>query len=468
MKPEPETLSLAELASDFREGKLKATELTEACIGNRNELLGAYKCWQPDVARRMAVQADEAFTDARDLGPLQGIPVSVKDIYAVSDMEIFAGSPRHLPDKLCVEGPFVRSLRDQHAVFTGKTHTVEFACGGLGVNSHWGTPRNPWDNKTHRVPGGSSSGAGVSLVEGSALVALGSDTGGSIRVPASMTGTVGLKTSFGRWSLAGIFPLSPTLDTAGILTRTVADAAFAFTAIDTGEGSSAPQSVSQLDACDPADFAIGTGDPALWEDCDPGIVDAVQTALNELGEKGVHITSSNLPEVHGAVQLLHAGVVGEAEFGEFLASELPAWQETLDPLISGVIANAPSVSAIDYLKQRRLIRQLQQSAPSRFETCDVVASPTVPITPPPLQDVAETEGYLPSNLKSLRNTYVGNALGLCSITLPVGLDAAGMPVGLQLLAPHHGEEKLLSIALCVERLLGNANERLGKPPAFSG
>ena len=111
---------------------------------------------------------------------------------------------------------------------------------------------------------------------------------------------------------------------------------------------------------------------------------------------------------------------------------------------------------------------MQQSAPSRFETCDVVASPTVPITPPPLQDVAETEGYLPANLKALRNTYVGNALGLCSITLPVGLDAVGMPVGLQLLAPHHGEEKLLSIGLCVERLLGNSNERLGKPPAFSG
>ncbi|MBI82369.1 MAG: 2-amino-5-chloromuconate deaminase [Planctomycetaceae bacterium] len=468
MKSDPETLSLEEIAIAFREGKLKAAELTEACIDSRNELLGAYKSWQPDVARGMAIQADNAFADARDLGPLQGVPVSIKDIYAVSGMEIFAGSPRHLPDKLCVEGPFVRCLRDQHAVFTGKTHTVEFACGGLGVNSHWGTPRNPWDGKTHRVPGGSSSGAGVSLLEGSALVALGSDTGGSVRVPASMTGSVGLKTSFGRWSLTGIFPLSPTLDTAGILTRTVADAAFAFVAIDAEEVSGASQSISRVDACDPTDFVIGTGDPALWEDCDPGIVDAVQIALNELGEKGVRITSSNLPEVHGAVHLLNTSVVGEAEFGEFLASELPAWQDTLDPLVAHIFANIQSVSAIDYLKQRRLICQLQRSAPARFETCDVVASPTVPITPPRLQDVAEVEGYRPSNLKALRNTYVGNALGLCSITLPVGLDAAGLPVGLQFLAPRHGEDKLLSIALCVERLLGNANERLGKPPAFSG
>ena len=147
-------------------------------------------------------------------------------------MEIYAGSSRLMPDALQREGPLVENLRQQRAVFTGKTHTVEFAFSGLGLNSHWGTPRNPWDTAVHRVPGGSSSGAGVSLIEGSAILAFGSDTAGSVRIPASLTGTVGLKTTHGRWPLAGIVPLSPTLDTAGLLARTADDMLFAFAAID--------------------------------------------------------------------------------------------------------------------------------------------------------------------------------------------------------------------------------------------
>ena len=232
MGTDPSTLALSEIANALRSGNLSDAELTEHCIGRRNYALHAYKSWRPEVAMDMATLADQAFADQRDLGALQGIPISLKDLYAVREMEIYAGSSRLLPDAFQREGPLVEKLRQQRAVFTGKTHTVEFAFDGLGVNSHWGTPRNLWDTAVHRVPGGSSSGAGVSLIEGSAILAFGSDTAGSVRIPASLTGTVGLKTTHGRWPLAGICPLSPTLDTSGLLARTATDMLFAFAAID--------------------------------------------------------------------------------------------------------------------------------------------------------------------------------------------------------------------------------------------
>ena len=365
------------------------------------------------------------------------------------------------------EGPLISDLARQQAIFTGKTHTVEFAFGGLGVNSHWGTPRNPWDATEHRVSGGSSSGAGVSLKEGTALLALGSDTAGSVRIPASMTGNVGLKTSYGRWSLNGIFPLSPTLDTAGILTRTVADAVFAFAAMDPAHQNRSLEFVEQSRRCDPQDFAIGRGDPLLWAECDSGIVEAVETALAELSRKGVRQSEVEMPEVTQAVELLRAGNVTAAEIHEFLSSEMPAWKKTLDPLIAPRILGGSDVKAAEYLARRRQITQLQTRANQRFGAFDLIASPTVPITPPRLADVEEIEGYSPLNLMALRNTCSGNTLGLCSITLPVGLDAAGMPVGLQLMSPHGSEEKLLAAALCIERLIGSSAERLGRPPMIS-
>ena len=263
MGTDPSTLALSGIANALRSDNLSATELTEHCIGRRNDALHAYKSWRPEVAMDMATLADQAFADQRDLGALQGIPISLKDLYAVREMEIYAGSRRLLPDAFQREGPLVEKLRQQRAVFTGKTHTVEFAFDGLGVNSHWGTPRNPWDTAVHRVPGGSSSGAGVSLIEGSAILAFGSDTAGSVRIPASLTGTVGLKTTHGRWPLAGICPLSPTLDTSGLLARTATDMLFAFAAIDPQIQRSYSALLDRVDHLNAADIVIATAEPKL-------------------------------------------------------------------------------------------------------------------------------------------------------------------------------------------------------------
>lgn len=454
------------IASKLRQGELRAEQLLDAAQERyqaRADVLNAYKTWTPEFARQQAQAADTAFAAGADLGPMQGIPVSVKDHYGVQGLPIFAGTAQALPDKWQQEGPVVTTLRQQLATITGKTHAVELAFGGIGLNNHWGTPRNPWDKDHHRVPGGSSCGAGVSLWQGSAFLALGTDTGGSVRIPASMTGTVGLKTSFGRWSLEGIVPLSPSLDTAGILARSVVDVSFGFAAIDPAWHN--PLDLSKcLQGLEPATLRIGLADTVMWENCQADIVRVVKEALAELEAKGAQLIDTPLPEAADAIELLRSGSVVSAECDAFLEAELPDWRPLLDPIITMRIADGGAIPARDYVLRQQRIAALSRSAATRFSGIDVIASPTLPLTPPRLDEVSDLEGYRPRNGAALSNTCVGNFLNLCGISLPVGLDTAGMPVGLQLLAPHGQEEKLLAVATAVERVLGNPQQRLGRPP----
>ncbi len=460
------TRSLKATAAALRSGELAALELAESAIARHADLggpLNAYKSWNPDEALLQARAADAVFASGTALGPLHGIPVSVKDLYGVKGWPTFAGTPRRLPPKWESEGPVVAALRRQLGVVMGKSHTVELAFGGLGVNPHWGTPRNPWDAKSHRVPGGSSSGAGVSLWEGSALAALGSDTAGSVRIPASMTGTVGLKTSFGRWPVAGIVPLSKSLDTAGVLARSVADAAYAFAALDPAWGS-AEALEARIAGLELSRVRIGIAAAPLWDNCMPGVAEAARAALDELAAKGAQLKDFALPEAADARELLRSGSVVSAECDAFLESELPEWRELIDPIIKIRIADGGAISARELLLRYRKLAELSRSAAERFAACDVIALPTVPVTPPTLDEVADLAAYRRANIAALGNTCVANYLTLCALTMPAGLDAAGMPVGLMLMAPFGQEERLLAIALAVERALGTPRERLGAPP----
>ena len=225
MPGDPLSRPLIDIARELRDRRASARELVEAAIARHErfgERLHAYSFWAPEQARTVADAADAAFAAGVSAGPLQGLPVSLKDLFAAAGYPCFAGSSRRLPaDPWEQDGPLVATLRRQLGVIMGKTHMVEFAFGGTGRNSHHGAPYNPWDAAAHRSVGGSSSGAGVSLLEGSALLAFGSDTAGSVRIPASMTGNAGLKVTIGRWSTGGVVPLSFTFDTPGLLARSV-------------------------------------------------------------------------------------------------------------------------------------------------------------------------------------------------------------------------------------------------------
>ncbi|MCA8928197.1 MAG: amidase [Alphaproteobacteria bacterium] len=456
--------SIAQLATGLREGRLKARDLAEAAIDAQTRLepaLNAYRDWNPDYTRAQADAADAAFAARFDLGVLQGLPVSAKDLYAVAGYETFAGSPHALP-MFAAEGPVVRTLRRNLAVIPGKTHTVEWAFGGIGMNPHHGAPHNPWDARDHRAPGGSSSGAGVSLWQGSAVAALGSDTAGSVRIPASWTGTVGVKTTYGRWSLAGIAPLSPTLDTAGVLARSAEDAALAFAALD-------PQTddpMAFLADCRRVEarrFTLGVCD-WMFEGTSPGVAEAVQQALDALAAAGARVVKVEVPNLVELHELFRQGGIAGIEFAAFISRpEMAKWKAAVDPIVRSRFTAIESVPANEYIRRVTRIGEMAAEARPVFERVDAIVGPTIPITPPKLADLQSVEAYSSHNLQSLRNTSVGNILALSGVTLPVGLDAAGMPVGLQVLTPNGADQQALAMAVAFERVLGTPRDRLGVP-----
>ena len=462
---------IGEIARSLRAGEVQAEALAEEAIANHDLYdppLGAYKLVDEDGARAAARSADRAFEAHRKGGsepaPLCGIPVSVKDLYGMDGLPTWAGTARQLPDRWSSDAWLVGRLRQQGAVFVGKTHTVELAYAGVGMNPHWGTPRNACDREVHRIPGGSSSGAGVSLQEGSAVVALGTDTGGSIRIPASMTGMVGHKTTKGRWPTDGVVPLSHTLDTVGALTRSAADAAWFFASVDPRLGDPAS---FLADASTPRPWRIGVPRCELWDGCQDDIATVLERALNTLvdARSDPHGSGTgtdwSLVDLDGdlldrAADLYLTGAIAGAECLAFLRAELPEWIPLLHPIVGSRLTGAPSLDSPTYLEARRRQNEMAGEAAALFEAADILVLPGHLDTPAPVSELDDPARYRSVNQRALRPTCCGSLLGLCALTLPVGSDRAGMPVGLQLVAPAGADEALLAAALSVERRLADA------------
>ena len=457
-------VSMANYARRLRERKLAAVELIEECEARfqRHEpKFNAYKTWNGAGARAQAQAADLLLDQGQDLGPLMGLPVSVKDLYGVPGLPVFAGSDTELPEAYRQAGPVVQAVMRQIGAIVGKTHTVEFAFGGLGVNAHWGTPFNPWSAEGARVPGGSSSGAGVSLAQGSALLALGTDTAGSVRIPASLTGQVALKTTYGRWSNQGIVPLSSSLDTPGLLCRTVEDLVYSFSAIDPALSAHAapvvePESLSGLRIVVPDNF--------FWSDADPSIVASIENAIGSLSRAGAKVTRLSLPLCDEVYDIFCKGGLAASELAAYMQMNFPEKIARLDPVVRARVEGADQVSSVEYLRRKAVLQQSGLRAAAVFAGVDVLLTPTVPISPPLLADIGEMAAYGRANLLTLRNTSIVNLFGWCALSMPVGLDANGMPVGMQLIAPPMHEPRLLGMAAAMERHLGNGIQLLGSAP----
>ena len=457
---------LFRVAEALRKREASAAELVEEAVG-RHAVSGshhhAYKHWDAEGAREGARRADERLAADSDPPPLCGIPVSVKDLYGVEGLPTFAGTARRLPDGWEKDAWLVGQLRAQGAVFMGKTHMVELAYGAVGINPHWGTPRNPWDADAHRIPGGSSSGAGVSLWAGSALLALGSDTGGSIRIPASMTGTVGHKITFGRWSVAGVVPLSHTLDTVGGLTRSVEDSVFFFGAVDPagGDPTALLRRVARPTA---APVRIAIPRCGIWDECQADVRNVLDVAVAELASAGWHRSEVDGSLLDQARRLYTTGGIAGAECLAFLHRDLPGWLEILHPTVGQRLAGSPSLESQRYAQSMAERQRLMARVDTLFAEADVLVLPTVIITPPPISELDDLDRYVETNAAALGATCPASLLGLCAVTIPVGLDQLGMPVGLQLVARGGRDELLLGVALAAERVLGTARDRLGAPP----
>ena len=305
------------------------------------------------------------------------------------------------------------------------------------------------------MPGGSSAGAGVSLVQGSALLALGTDTAGSVRVPASMTGQVGLKTTVGRWPLQGIVPLSSSLDTAGLLTRTVEDLAYAFAALDADSHAQPAPAVALRG------LRIGVPQNHFWDDIDPSIAAVVEAAIERLAQAGAQVVRLPLPHCEEAFDIFRRGGLAASELAAYLDLHFPHKVERLDPMVRDRVRWAEQVSSVEYLRRKAVLQRCGAGAARVFDDVDVLLTPTVPASPPRLADIGTVETYAPANMKAMRNTAISNLFGWCALTMPVGLDANRMPVGLQLMGPPRAEERLIGIALGIEALIGKGFEVLG-------
>ncbi|MCL2824009.1 MAG: amidase [Polyangiaceae bacterium] len=452
-----DTISLLELpdlrtiAAELRDKRRSCVYLARAAIAARTastDSVGPYVTWSVERVDEQAIAADRAMQAGIDAGPLHGIPLSIKDLFGIRGWPTYAGTSSRLPTRFEVEGGVVSGLKSQFCIVVGKTHMVELAFGGLGTNSHWGTPRNPCDSTAHRVPGGSSSGAGVSLVEGSALAALGTDTAGSVRIPASMTGTVGLKTTAGRWPTNGIVPLSSTFDSIGVLARSVRDVAYVYEAVERAIGR-----VPKVPKRDLSRYTFAVPDRFFREGMSPGIDEAFDGGLATIARAGAKLVPIKFQEAEEAYEIFKNGGLAGAEVGAFFADELPDRVASLELAVRDRIASASSLSAVEYIQRRRSFTRLSIQAQEAMQDVDALLTPTVAISPPLVCELEDLENYRKLNLLALRNTSVGNLLSMCALTLPVGRDKLGLPVGMQVLAVGGTELDLLGMGIGLEAAL---------------
>lgn len=378
--------------------------------------------------------------------PLAGLPISIKDLFDVAGQVTAAGSTvlssKPAANQDC---PAVARLRAAGALLAGRTNMVEFAFSGIGINPHFGTPVNPADPLIARIPGGSSSGAAVSVASGAAFAALGSDTGGSLRIPAALCGLVGFKSTARLVPTQGALPLSSSLDTVGALTRSVRDA---ITVHQILAAQDAAPSAKALNQCR---FAIAS---TLMQDAlDPVVAAAFDRSLRLLRQAGAQIEVVAMSELNELTGINASGGLSAAESYAWHRQLIAAHQAEYDPRVALRILRGASMSAADYIDllnaRKDWIARMQTSL-SRF---DAVLSPSVPLVAPSIASVRHDDAeFFRVNSLMLRNTSVVNMLDGCAISLPCH-DAGQLPVGLMLWHAAMHDDALLSIALQVEKAL---------------
>jgi aspartyl-tRNA(Asn)/glutamyl-tRNA(Gln) amidotransferase subunit A len=341
----------------------------------------------------------------------------------------------------------VARLRAAGAAIVGRTNMTEFAFSGLGLNPHHGTPRNPCDAAVPRIAGGSSSGAAVSVALGLAVAGLGSDTGGSIRIPAAFCGLVGFKNTQSRTPLAGAFPLSHTLDTVCSMSRSVADCLLVDAVL-----SGAPLAVPRREV---KGLRLALPRTLLLDGLDAEVARAFEAALARLSAAGAHIEEIALAELAEIAQINAPGGFSATEAYATHREALATRRAEFDPRVAARIALGEGVSAADYLRMLQRRADWIDRVTARLAGFDAFVAPTAPFVAPPIASLATDEAFFKANGLVLRNTFSVNFLDGCAFTLPCQAPGA-LPVGLMLAAPRGHDAALAGVALAVEALLDAA------------
>ena len=450
---EPFQLSLSAAAGEIEARRLSPVELIDSVLGRieaTEPVLGAFACVTADSAREAARQAEREIAAGRYLGPLHGIPLGVKDLFDSAGVAATSSSRVRADNVPESDSVPVERLRAAGMIPVGKTHTHEFAFGAITP-----TTRNPWD--TGRIPGGSSGGSGAAVAAGSCMVGLGSDTAGSIRIPSSLCGTVGLKPTYGRASRRGVASLSWSLDHVGPLTRNVVDCALVLNAIagfDRLDPATVdvpvPDHASGLDR-GIAGLRVGVPSNYFSDHVHDDVAAAVRAAIGVLEEQGAQLREVTIP---------YADQVLPAEWAILLPEASAYHQETLrvkgDLYTDDVrlfLEVGELVLATDYIKALRVRTLMQQGWAAMFEDIDVLVTPGMPVAAPEVgaTHVAWPDGTTEDVTTALvRLTSPGNLTGLPVLALPVGFDGAGLPLGMQVTGRPFDEATVLRVGAAYE------------------
>src|SRR3984885_5630715 len=442
--------TLASLADDLENGRTSARKLVDQCIARIADPAGEGQRVFIHVDKDAAIEAEEAMDRLRKAkaapSRFAGIPVSIKDLFDIKGQVTRAGS-RALDDSppAQTDATVVARLRRAGFIVIGRTNMTEFAYSGIGINPHYGTPRSAWQRSVGHVPGGSSSGAAVSIADGMAYGALGTDTGGSCRIPAAYNGIVGFKPTQRRVPLDGGVPLSFSLDSFGPLARSAAccavlDAVLADEAITPLQ----PRPIKGMRLAVPTTVAL--------DELEDTVAKTFERALETLSRQGALIERIAVPE------FLDVGVMSAK--GGFAASEsyaghrylLTSKGDVYDPRVSSRILRGEGLSAADYIDLLGARRSLIARAAARLAPYDALVMPTSAITPPRIADLADDKAFAKENLRALRNCTLINMIDGCAISLPCPREGE-VPVGLMLAGASGSDRRIFELAAAVEDVI---------------
>jgi len=440
--------SLAQLAADLMAGRTTSRALVEEALSRIADPAGEgsriFVKVYADAARMAADAQDRLRRAGYVASTLAGIPVSIKDLFDVAGEVTLAGS-RALDDTpaATADAPIVARLKAAGAVIIGRTNMTEFAFSGVGINPHYGTPGNPYDRSL--IPGGSSAGAPVSVADGMAAVAIGTDTGGSVRIPAALCGLVGFKPTQYRVPRDGATPLSTTLDSVGPIGVSVGCCALT-DAIMAGEPPKLPTAVP------PGGLRLGIPQTVMLADLEAPVAAAFERAVSALARAGARIVELPLEMLDDSARINVKGGLPVVEAFAWHEKLIERRGKDYDPRIRTRIARGRDMTAAEYIRLIGARADFIRRFDAETETFDALVMPTVPMTAPPIAAFARDEDYAHLNLKLLRNTAIVNFLDRCALSLPIEAPGSA-PVGLMVVGRHGEDRQLLAIGGGIETAL---------------